>query len=158
MCDVGCRHVTCRTAQMPDVGMAGMGRIWSIVGEMETHVGNMLGRLSRIEHESRQMAGGYLDWAQKECDWEQNSTWGMLHENADGAGVSVWAMIVAPRRRVGRGNRVQGQVSTRPWGSWAPWRPRLPWWVRNAGHGDPLVRARGVAGKATEGHPGSGFV
>jgi hypothetical protein len=34
-----------------------VGRIWSIVGEADTHVGNMYEGISRIEPESRQMCG-----------------------------------------------------------------------------------------------------
>jgi hypothetical protein len=49
MCGVGCHHLTYNSAWAPAVEVSAKGRIWSIVREVDSHVGNMLDGLSRVE-------------------------------------------------------------------------------------------------------------
>jgi hypothetical protein len=58
---VGCHELACSTGEMPlalpGVMVIAVGRVWSIVMAMNTHVGNTLNGLSRNEDENRQVCG-----------------------------------------------------------------------------------------------------
>jgi hypothetical protein len=76
-------------------------------------------------------AGGCVDWAKKggftgrTQHWDGAGEWKWRQPDRE-AEVSAMGMMVAPRRCLCRGDRVQRQVSTGSWGSWGPPRPRLP--------------------------------
>jgi hypothetical protein len=94
-------------------------------------------------------AGSCVDLAKKGVlagrtqHWDAAGEWEWCQPNWE-AEVSALAGMVAPRRWVGRRDRVQRQVSTGPWGSWAPPRPILPRERRDAGHIHPFWLIVGV--------------